>query len=86
MQITVDPTPMPPWAGLKFRCQGKVGRRRCPAEYQLEAADKCMPIKRGSGVLTAFATPKCWDCGAVSIIKIAVQTSAETDEEVQCPS
>lgn len=57
--ITVDPTPAPPWTGVRFTCG------TCSAEFQLEAADECKEIDRGE-----FLAPDCWTCGQVNAIQI----------------
>jgi hypothetical protein len=64
MRIDVDPTPAPPWTGKKFKCE------KCPAEYQLEAGDQCVEQTRMEFESQKFATPACWDCGHVNVIKI----------------
>lgn len=80
MQITVDPTPAPPWTGVKFTCE------KCQAEYHLEAADRCVPIMRGSGKVTGYLTPICLDCGHVNVVEIDGHRPPLQEEEAQFPS
>ncbi len=63
MHIAVDPTPPPPWAGVKFTC------KKCRAEYQLEAADKC-ELRTRKPTFASYHTPPCWDCEHVNVITI----------------
>ena len=64
MEIVEDPTPLPPWAGVKFTCE------RCRGEFQLEAADKCQHI---DGPL--YST-EC-RCGAANVVVVPAEFSLE---------
>jgi hypothetical protein len=66
VNITVDPTPPPPWSGVKFTCEND----DCRAEYQLEAADSCQELPRMEFERRRFETPPCWDCGRVNVVQI----------------
>ena len=89
MSIVADATPVPPWTGVKFTCEGLVdvdgGMVQCGAEFQLEAADNCgvmtSPLRPG---MLVIQTPACWDCGHVNVIECAAP--ADEEEEEQFPS
>jgi hypothetical protein len=65
--IAVDPSPPPPWAGVKFTCE------KCGAIFQLQAADKCAVIDPAAA---AYFMPACWDCGHVNVVTIAADAAA----------
>ncbi len=70
MKLTADRTPPPPWTGVKFIC------KKCRAEYQLEAADKC-ELSHSEAAFASYDTPPCWDCEHVNNITIKKSIAEE---------
>ena len=70
-------TPAPRWTGVKFTCS------ECTGEFQLEAADVCLPTTCTTPGFAAYKTPACRTPGCGHKTIIVIPRPLRTDDQEQ---